>query len=140
MTAFESELLECTAVADAQVHAWCILPNHYHVLVTVAAKAFSKLLGQFHGRTSFAWNGEENARGRQIWCNYVEREMRGDGHFWATINYINHNPVKHGYTKRWQDWPWSSATSYLKEVGHDTAARRWTEYPIDRYGEYWDIY
>ena len=36
----------------------------------------------------------------------VERAMRSDRHFWATLNYAHHNPVHHGYVARWTDWPW----------------------------------
>jgi len=26
--------------------------------------------------------------------------MRNDAHFWATMNYVHHNPVPHGYVQR----------------------------------------
>jgi putative transposase len=140
MTHFEAALLHKCEQISATVQAWCILPNHYHILLTHNnARAFSKLLGELHGGTSFDWNGEERARGRQVWCNYEEREIRSDRHFWATMNYIHNNPVRHGYTKKWQDWPWSSAASYLEQVGREMAIKHWREYPIDRYGEKWDL-
>jgi putative transposase len=139
MTGFESTLLESFESARPVVHAWCLLPNHYHLLVTLNnARVFSKLLGQLHGRTSFQWNREEGTPGRQVWCNYEDREMRSDAHYWATLNYIHNNPVKHGYARRWQDWPWSSALSYLEEAGREFAAAIWGKYPVDRYGEKWD--
>ena len=72
-----------------------------------------KALGQMHGRTSFEWNGEENTRGRQVWFNAVETAMKSERHFWATLNYIHHNPVKHGYVKRAIDWPHSTIHRYV---------------------------
>jgi putative transposase len=64
--------------------------------------------------------------------------MRNDAHFWATMNYVHHNPVRHGYVERWQDWPFSSALEYLQRVGPQQAARIWQTYPLLDYGEGWD--
>jgi putative transposase len=64
--------------------------------------------------------------------------MKSERHFWATINYIHHNPVKHGYVQHWQDWPFSSAAAYLESVGRKEAERVWHEYPITEYGKGWD--
>jgi putative transposase len=46
--------------------------------------------------------------------------------------------VKHGLAKRWQDWPFSSASQYLAVVGDAEAKRLWKEFPIDEYGKGWD--
>jgi putative transposase len=136
---FESKLLQTLEAAAAKTHAWCVLPNHYHLLLH-AQDIFGVLafLGKLHGRTSHAWNGEENSRGRQCWCKAVERSIRSERHYWATLNYVHHNPVRHGYVQRWQDWPFSSAARFLDEVGRGEAERIWREYPILDYGKDWD--
>ena len=64
--------------------------------------------------------------------------MRSDRHYWATINYVHHNPVRHGYVDRWTDWPWSSAQQYLTQTGVDEATRIWQDFPIANYGKDWD--
>lgn len=56
----------------------------------------------------------------------------------ATLNYVHHNAVHHGYVARWTDWPWSSAFDYLQTVGREEARRVWKAYPIRRYGSGWD--
>ena len=68
----------------------------------------------------------------------ADREIRGEAHRWATINYIHHNPVHHGYARQWQDWPWSSARGFLAAVGYDAALRLWRAYPLRDYGAKWD--
>lgn len=79
--------------------------NHYQALIeTSEISGVLDDLGRMHGRLSFLWNGEENARGRQVWCGAAERYMRNDAHFWATMNYVHNNPVHHGYVGRWEDW------------------------------------
>ena len=121
------------------MYGWCILPNHYHALVkTDRIKEFRHALGQFHGRSSFKWNEEDSHRGRKVWYNCFERVMKSHRHSWATLNYVHHNPVHHGYVARWQDWPWSSADEFLKSVGRPRALELWLQYPILAYGKKWD--
>jgi len=139
MTECESAVLEICNDFASRIYAWCILPNHYHVLIrTERIKEVRDNLGQFHGRSSFEWNGADNRRGRKVWYNCFERAMKSERHFWATLNYVHQNPVHHGYVSRWTDWPWSSARQYLAEVGTEEAKRIWLKYPILNYGKKWD--
>jgi putative transposase len=136
---FTTHLLDtCNELAD-KIFAWCVLPNHYHVMVqTEELKELLGEIGRLHGRSSYQWNLEENAKRRQVWFSCVDREMRSYRHLMASINYVHHNPVRHKYVERWQDWPWSSAEKFLKEVGRESAAEIWKQYPIDKYGDGWD--
>ncbi len=139
MEAFSKELLNTVIDSGNSIQAWCVLPNHYHILVkTSALKSLTHALGQLHGRNSFKWNGEEDTRGRQVFYRASDRAMRSDAHYWATVNYIHHNPVHHGYVDHWTDWPWSSAIEYLAHTGRDEAIRVWRAYPILHYGQGWD--
>jgi putative transposase len=139
MDALSDLLYSLVTEFSDHVFAWCVLPNHYHaVLQTAAIKELLHALALMHGRTSFTWNGEDRSRGRRVWCNDVEREMRSQRHLWASINYVHHNAVKHGYVERWQDWAWSSAMSFLDDVGLERAKDIWQEYPVKDYGKNWD--
>jgi putative transposase len=139
MTAFAGALLDAAHAHATSVAAWVVLPNHYHMVVATAQlSALVTTLGQLHGRTSRKWNSEENRRGRQVWCKCAETGIKSLDHLRATLNYVHHNPVKHGYVKRWTDWHWSSAGDYVAEVGREEAARLWREYPITEYGHGWD--
>ncbi len=137
---FSNELL--SLLSDmGEVKSWCVLPNHYHILISLKdLKSVTKELGKLHGRTSYKWNKEENLQGRQCWCKVSDRKIRSDKHHYATLNYIHHNPVKHGYVKKWDEWDFSSAKQYLEEVGRDQALKIWSQYPLFNYGDKWDIY
>lgn len=136
---FQGELLDTLRDVHAETHAWCILPNHYHALV-IASELTSLLraLGQLHGRTSHRWNGEDGTRGRKVWHGVTERAMRSERHYFATLNYVHHNAVKHNLVERWEDWEFSSVHEYLADTGRDEAKRIWRDYPILDYGEKWD--
>lgn len=139
MAEFCSALLAALESVTTGIHAWCVLPNHYHLLVSVPdLRRATRALGELHGQTSFRWNREQNARGRQVWHAVADRFMRGERHFWATMNYIHHNPVRHGYVKHWQDWPYSSAREFLARLSRAEVERIWREYPLEDYGKDWD--
>jgi putative transposase len=94
MSHFEADLLTACEKFAVSTYAWCILPNHYHVLLrSDDIEAMRQELGRLHGGSSFNWNGEENTRGRQVWFNCFDRVIKSHRHFWASANYIHHNPV-----------------------------------------------
>jgi len=95
-------------------------------------------LGRMYGRTSRQWNLEDDSVGRKVWFNCIERFIRNERHYWATINYIHHNPVKHGFVEKWDLWPFSSVAQYLDEIGRDKAIEIWKAYPVLDYGKEWD--
>ncbi len=139
MADFCAALLAALTPVTSGIHAWCVLPNHYHLLVSVIdLRNATWALGKLHGRTAFRWNKEDNARGRQVWHAAADRFMRGDRHFWATVNYIHHNPIRHGYVTRWQEWPYSSVHEFLSDCSRQEAERIWREYPARDYGRGWD--
>jgi len=139
MDQFSSALLEVLANHAMRIDAWVVLPNHYHALVlTDSCPALLRELGRLHGRSSFQWNREDDSRGRKVWFNSLEREISGDAHHIAAIHYVHHNPVKHGYVKRWDEWKWSSAAEYLERLGREEVERRWKEYPLLNFGVGWD--
>jgi putative transposase len=136
---FEDALLSAIEFVSERLHAWVVLPNHYHILVTTDDPlGLLKEMGKLHGRTSFQWNGEDRMRGRKVWYGAAETLMKSERHFWATLNYIHHNPVKHGLVKAWQEWPFSSAGQFIDTCGRSEAERLWREFPISEFGKGWD--
>ena len=141
MDAFQQSLVETFNETGARLRAWCIWPNHYHLLgQTEKLAELRKQIGRLHGRTSRQWNLQDQTVGRKVWYNYFDRDMKSDRHYWASLNYVHNNAVHHGYVDKWQDWPFSSVHEFLEDVGHDEAARIWREYPVLDYGKLWDIY
>ena len=140
LTECEAGLLSVCHDSGSRLHAWCILPNHYHAVIeTDSIKGLCKELGRFHGRSSFKWNGEGKTRGRQVWYRCFDRVIRTERHFWASVNYVHNNPVHHGYVDKWVEWPWSSAADFLERVGKQEALRIWREYPVLDDGIKWDV-
>jgi putative transposase len=139
LTAFESALISgLNESGIAEVRAWVVLPNHYHLLVKTSLPKFGKWIHRLHNMTATKWNGEDDARGRKIWHGYADRAIRGDIHFYRTLNYIHANPVTHGFALKGREWLWSSYGKYKQHYGRDTLVQWWRDYPITGYGKGWD--
>ena len=114
--------------------AWVILDDHYHILIkTQTGVQLTDFFRRFHGRTSIEINSRDENRGRQVWHHYWDTCMRDESGFWTRFNYIHHNPVKHGYVKLMEDWPYSSFQYYLKQCSAEWLADAFRRYPIIDY-------
>ena len=139
MAEFEYNFLDLINSYSEKIYAWCILPNHYHILLKSGRmKILIKEIGRLHGRTSYKWNAEDNARGRKVWFRCVETAVKSENHFWSTMNYIHNNPVHHGYVGKWQEWCFPSASEFIDEIGKEKIMEIWQKYPLTGYGKGWD--
>jgi putative transposase len=121
------------------LHAWVVLPNHYHLLVGLTDfAAVGQVVRGIHGSTARQWNLEDDAVGRKVWYHYSDRAIRSDRHYFTTLNYIHYNPVKHGWTASPYDWRESSVHDYLERFGRAWLRDAWMDYPLKDYGERWD--
>ncbi len=133
------QVLDAFSTADLPYLAWVFLPNHYHVLMEAESlRVVSEVLRLLHSRTATAINGRHRQRGRKVWYRFSDRRMRSKRHYFATVNYIHHNPVKHGYTDRMSSWPWSSVHECAETQGEEWLAQIWRAYPVGDYGRGWD--
>lgn len=122
-----------------EIQAWVILPNHYHLLVSLSEiGVLSRLFQKIHGSTSFQWNLADQTRGRKIWYRFTDRAIRSERHYCTTLNYIHFNPVKHGWAKSPYEWKESSIHWYLAQFGREWLRDSWVTYPVRDYGVGWD--
>jgi putative transposase len=124
--------------AWATVHAWVVLPNHYHLLASVDLAPFREWIRLLHSAVATEWNKQDRAKGRKVWYRFSDRAIRTERHYCASLNYIHANPVKHGYVAKADEWPCSSIHIYLAEYGREALVKQWNDYPVDDYGKDWD--
>jgi REP element-mobilizing transposase RayT len=91
--------------------AWCVMPNHVHALIHVErGRTLARVV---HAWKSFTAHAINTALGRTgpVWQReYFDRFIRDDAHYFATVKYIERNPVAAGLADEAEDWAWSSAT------------------------------
>lgn len=132
-------LFEAFLANDQEICGWVVLPNHYHLLAhTTGFDVLGPMFRSIHGPTSRQWNLEDKTPGRKVWYRFTDRAIRSEGHYYAALNYIHYNPVKHGWTESVYDWPQSSVHWYLEHYQREWLRDLWTRYPIKDYGQGWD--
>jgi putative DNA methylase len=93
-----------------RLHAWIIMPNHVHVLITpLHGNSLSSIL---HSWKSFSAKEVNKLLGRtgQLWQEeYFDRMIRDDTHWHNAMRYIEENPVTARLCERPEDWPFGSA-------------------------------
>ena len=90
--------------------AWCVMPNHVHVLVEILSEHRRDRI--VHSWKSFTAHAANRLLGRTtaFWApEYFDRYMRDDMHLAATLAYIEDNPVKAGLCRKPTEWAFSSA-------------------------------
>jgi putative transposase len=90
--------------------AWCIMPNHVHVVIEpIEGHTLSVIVKSWKSFTSRQANTRLGRTGAFWEADYFDRYMRNEDHLMRTIEYVENNPVKAGLVKEATDWPWSSA-------------------------------
>ena len=101
------------------VWAYCLMPNHVHLIVTPAtADGPRRAIGEAHRRYSRQVNDREDWRGH-LWQGRFASFPMDDGYLLAAARYVELNPVRAGLADRPEGWPWSSAGAHL--AGRDDA-------------------
>ncbi|HWA82607.1 MAG TPA: carbamoyl-phosphate synthase large subunit [Fimbriimonadaceae bacterium] len=96
-----------------KLHAWCVMPNHVHVVVEpLGEQSVPKILHSWKSFTS-----HEIGKG-EIWqSEYYDHLIRNGDDYDRCIRYVESNPASAGL----RDWPWASQ-SHGRD-GHDTHGR-----------------
>jgi putative transposase len=95
------------------VWAWCLMPNHVHlILVPAHEDGLRAALAPAHTRYAAEINR------RHGWCGHLWQGRFGsfpmdEAHLHACLRYVELNPVRAGLAARPEAWPWSSARAHL---------------------------
>ncbi len=104
-----------------ELHEWCVMPNHVHVLLSVGTKApIGGIVRNWKGYTAHRANRLLKRRGPFWMRDYHDRFIRNEDHYEYAVGYIRRNPVMAGLCERPEDWPWSSCS---KDPGYTRPAR-----------------
>jgi len=110
------------------LYAYCIMPNHVHMLISVTRNAVSsspdsvrtytltKVLQDLKKFTAIRSNKILNHTG-QFWHHEsYDHVVRDEKEFYNILNYIVQNPVKAGFVKDWEDWRWSYVNKQIFDL------------------------
>lgn len=95
-------------------HAYCLMGNHYHLLIETPDGNLCRGMRQLNGVYTQAFNRRHNRPGHLFQGRYKAILVEKDNYLLALCRYIVLNPVAAGLVSSPGDWPWSS---YLGTMG-----------------------
>lgn len=114
------------------IYSYCLLPNHFHLLVTIKeeeslksalktnypntnidtdieiSKIISKQFSHLFNSYAQAFNKENGRKGSLFYNRFKRKLVESDKYFSKLIHYIHYNPVHHSVSKDIEDWQFSS--------------------------------
>jgi len=95
------------------VWAWCLMPNHVHIVAAPAdAGGLGKAIADTHRRYAWRINRRQGWRGN-LWQGRFASCIMDEPHSLLALRYVERNPERANLVKRAEDWPWSSARRHL---------------------------
>ena len=105
---------EAFAEAGVEVWAYCLMPNHVHLIATPSTpEALAEAVGTTHVRYTRQINRREKWTG-YLWQRRFASFPMDDAYLHNCARYVGLNPVRAGLTRRAIDWPWSSVRAHLE--------------------------
>lgn len=89
-------------------YAWCLMDNHYHLLIQTPDGNLSKGMRQLNGVTTQTSNRRHHRVGHLFQGRFKAILVDHDAYLLELSRYIVLNPVRAGVVKTPADWPWSS--------------------------------
>jgi REP element-mobilizing transposase RayT len=95
-------------------HAYCLMDNHYHLLVETPEANLAKGMRQLNGEYTQTFNRAHRRVGHVFQGRYKAILIDKDSYLLELARYIVLNPVRAGMVRSAREWPWSS---YRATVG-----------------------
>jgi REP element-mobilizing transposase RayT/plasmid stabilization system protein ParE len=89
-------------------HAYCLMDNHYHLLVETPQANLSRGMRQLNGVYTQAFNRAHGRVGHVFQGRFKSILVEKESHLLELARYIVQNPVRARSVRRAVDWPWSS--------------------------------
>jgi putative transposase len=110
------ELLgQCHAMWDVRVLAYCLLDNHYHLLVRTPEPNLSRIMRHLDGVYTQRYNRAHRRDGPLFRGRYRAIVVDAEEYLLAVARYIHRNPVEAGSVATPEAYEWSSCRSYVEE-------------------------
>jgi putative transposase len=108
-------LLQTHAIEQGvQVHAYVLMSNHLHLLLTPLQNESLPKMMQAVGRTYVLYFNKRHGRSGTLWeGRYRSALIQTERYFLACMAYIDLNPVRAGMVAQAADYPWSSHGHYI---------------------------
>lgn len=96
-----------------QIHAYCLMDNHYHLLVKTPMANLGRAMRHINGVYTQRYNRLKKTDGPLFRGRYKAIVVDSDEYLLHLSKYIHLNPIKANLVKNLEDYPWSSYLVYI---------------------------
>src|SRR5512135_2619432 len=98
--------------------AYCLMTNHYHLVLTTTSANLSGSVKQLNGTYGQWWNRRNDRLGHVFQSRFFAQVVQDDAHMLAVCRYVVLNPIRADLVRSPEEWPWSSyrATAGMSAV------------------------
>lgn len=97
---------------DWTVHAYCLMPNHYHLVLETSVGHLSKGMHALNGRHAQRFNERHSRSGHLFQERFDARVIESEAYLQAACRYVVENPIRAGLARGAESWPWSGTPSF----------------------------
>jgi putative transposase len=90
-----------------RLNAWCLLANHYHLVVQGEGEAIRNMVTRIHSETGRDMNAATKI-GR-VWFQFRDTQFTYEASWLARLRYTHENAVHHRLVRQAIDYKWCSA-------------------------------
>lgn len=129
---FEEVLAEAEEKTSVRIYAYCIMPNHWHLLVSPMNDGdLSKFTGWLTMTHTQRWHSKHKTvgTGHLYQGRYKSFLVQSNQYLVQVVRYIERNPVRAKLVNRAEEWRWSSI--WRREKGTLAQKKLLTEVPFD---------
>ena len=123
---FLAELGKTAERLDWWLWAYCLMGNHYHLVLETVQPTLARGMRDVNGNYSQAFNRRHDRVGHLFQGRYRSILLDKEGYLPQVVRYVLMNPVKAGLVDQPSDWYWSSflATAGIAEIPPRLAVQR----------------
>ncbi len=112
---FIEVLKEAVSLWNIRIVAYCLMPNHYHLLVHTPEGNLSRCMRHINGVYTQRYNRANKHDGQLFRGRYKSVLLDSDNYLTVLVRYIHRNPLRAGMVDRLEDYVWSSHHGYLSK-------------------------
>ncbi len=110
---FLSYLESATERYEASIHAYCLMTNHYHILMETPSGNLSQIMQHINGAYTTYFNIKQKRVGHLFQGRYKAILINIDEYAQELSRYIHLNPVRANMVDRPEQYAWSSYQYYI---------------------------